>query len=102
MWARLVAWQGLRGSNPRPTVLETVALPTELNPYSKSGNTQRFATWQPQTLPVLVVYLVEHAERPEVLQDNLVCGLVPKRRSAPWKDAFEDGFKWRHDWTCRF
>ena len=26
-------WQGRRVSNPRPTVLETVALPTELHPY---------------------------------------------------------------------
>lgn len=26
-------WQGQQGSNPRPTVLETVALPTELYPY---------------------------------------------------------------------
>ena len=26
-------WQGLKGSNPRPTVLETAALPAELNPY---------------------------------------------------------------------
>ncbi len=25
-------WQGLRDSNPRPSVLETDALPTELNP----------------------------------------------------------------------
>ncbi len=27
-------WQGLRDSNPRPSVLETDALPTELNPYA--------------------------------------------------------------------
>ena len=26
-------WQGQQGSNPRPTVLETVALPAELYPY---------------------------------------------------------------------
>ncbi len=26
-------WQGKKVSNPRPTVLETVALPTELFPY---------------------------------------------------------------------
>ena len=26
-------WQGKKASNPRPTVLETVALPTELFPY---------------------------------------------------------------------
>ena len=26
-------WQGQQDSNPRPTVLETVALPTELYPY---------------------------------------------------------------------
>ncbi len=28
-------WQGQQGSNPRPTVLETVALPTELYPYGQ-------------------------------------------------------------------
>lgn len=28
-------WQGRGESNPRPTVLETVALPTELHPYKK-------------------------------------------------------------------
>src|SRR6056297_589534 len=28
-------WQGQQGSNPRPTVLETVALPAELYPYAK-------------------------------------------------------------------
>jgi hypothetical protein len=28
------AWQGLRDSNPRPSVLETDALPAELNPYA--------------------------------------------------------------------
>ncbi len=27
-------WQGHQGSNPGPTVLETVALPTELYPYT--------------------------------------------------------------------
>jgi hypothetical protein len=26
-------WQGRRDSNPRPTVLETAALPAELRPY---------------------------------------------------------------------
>ena len=26
-------WQGQKGSNPRPTVLETAALPAELYPY---------------------------------------------------------------------
>ena len=30
MWS----WQGRGGSNSRPTVLETVALPTELRPYT--------------------------------------------------------------------
>ena len=29
-------WQGQQGSNPRPTVLETAALPTELYPYDVS------------------------------------------------------------------
>ncbi len=28
-------WQGQQGSNPRPAVLETAALPTELYPYSE-------------------------------------------------------------------
>ena len=28
------SWQGRQGSNLRPTVLETVALPTELHPYA--------------------------------------------------------------------
>ena len=27
-------WQGQKVSNPRPTVLETVALPAELYPYA--------------------------------------------------------------------
>ncbi len=30
-------WQGQQGLNPRPTVLETVALPTELYPYAGQG-----------------------------------------------------------------
>ena len=29
----VLIWQGKKASNPRPTVLETVALPTELFPY---------------------------------------------------------------------
>ena len=29
----ILFWQGHRDSNPGPTVLETVALPTELYPY---------------------------------------------------------------------
>src|SRR5262245_16896679 len=29
-------WQGQKGSNPRPAVLETAALPTELYPYPVS------------------------------------------------------------------
>ncbi len=31
------SWQGQQGSNPRPTVLETVALPAELYPYASHG-----------------------------------------------------------------
>ena len=31
-------WQGKKVSNPRPTVLETVALPTELFPYKKGSH----------------------------------------------------------------
>ena len=30
-------WQGQRGSNPRPAVLETAALPTELYPFAPRG-----------------------------------------------------------------
>ena len=33
MFSRLSAWQGKKASNPRPTVLETAALPAELFPY---------------------------------------------------------------------
>jgi hypothetical protein len=29
----MIGWQGQQGSNPRPAVLETAALPTELYPY---------------------------------------------------------------------
>ncbi len=32
-------WQGLQGSNLRPSVLETDALPTELNPYAVNYST---------------------------------------------------------------
>ena len=31
-------WQGQKDLNPRPTVLETVALPTELYPYTFENN----------------------------------------------------------------
>ena len=34
-------WQGRRDSNSRPTVLETVALPTELHPYFGAGEGNR-------------------------------------------------------------
>ena len=30
---RHLSWQGKKASNPRPTVLETAALPAELYPY---------------------------------------------------------------------
>ena len=33
--SRKLIWQGLRDSNPRPSVLETDALPTELNPLNQ-------------------------------------------------------------------
>jgi hypothetical protein len=36
------AWQGRRDSNPRPTVLETAALPAELRPYRYDSS--RFPT----------------------------------------------------------
>ena len=29
----MTVWQGKKASNPRPTVLETAALPAELSPY---------------------------------------------------------------------
>ena len=32
---RHLSWQGKKASNPRPTVLETAALPAELFPYMK-------------------------------------------------------------------
>jgi hypothetical protein len=32
---KMSAWQGLGDSNPRPSVLETDALPTELNPFRR-------------------------------------------------------------------
>ena len=32
---RHLSWQGKKASNPRPTVLETAALPAELFPYIK-------------------------------------------------------------------
>ena len=31
---RHLSWQGKKASNPRPTVLETAALPAELFPYT--------------------------------------------------------------------
>ena len=34
-------WQGRRGSNPRPAVLETAALPTELHPFNLSLHRKR-------------------------------------------------------------
>ena len=34
-------WQGRRDSNSRPTVLETVALPTELHPFNGAGEGNR-------------------------------------------------------------
>jgi hypothetical protein len=34
-------WQGRRDSNPRPTVLETAALPAELRPYPHKRGRQR-------------------------------------------------------------
>ena len=36
VWFR-INWQGQQGSNPRPTVLETVALPAELYPCGAGG-----------------------------------------------------------------
>ena len=35
-------WQGQKGSNPRPTVLETAALPAELYPYILTVFTDSF------------------------------------------------------------
>ena len=39
-------WQGKKASNPRPTVLETAALPAELFPYIKLVGLQGL---EPQT-----------------------------------------------------
>ncbi len=39
-------WQGHQGSNPGPTVLETVALPAELYPYSAAVITRGSGTMQ--------------------------------------------------------
>src|SRR3569623_343165 len=36
-------WQGWHGSNLRPSVLETDALPTELHPYRRLSIADRFA-----------------------------------------------------------
>ena len=37
-------WQGRRDSNSRPTVLETVALPTELHPYGAGEGNRTLVT----------------------------------------------------------
>ena len=48
-------WQGRRDSNSRPTVLETVALPTELHPFDlervKESNPRNQA-WKAGALPL--------------------------------------------------
>ena len=41
-----VVWQGQQGSNPRPTVLETVALPTELYPCGAGVPKPLTREWQ--------------------------------------------------------
>ena len=40
----LFKWQGRRDSNSRPTVLETVALPTELHPYGAGEGNRTLVT----------------------------------------------------------
>ena len=49
-------WQGKKASNPRPTVLETAALPAELFPYIKKWWTVRDSNpgptgYEPVALP---------------------------------------------------
>ena len=39
------AWQGMKASNPRPTVLETAALPAELIPYVRTCNHKSLIWW---------------------------------------------------------
>ena len=38
-------WQGKKASNPRPTVLETAALPAELFPYITVISSQIYVNW---------------------------------------------------------
>ena len=51
-------WQGQQGSNPRPTVLETVALPAELYPYGRGlmyDLPQSFARVDSQIFPCFAI-----------------------------------------------
>jgi hypothetical protein len=57
-------WQGQQGSNPRPAVLETAALPTELYPYRAPA--------------------IPHSEK-ELKRRFLVCGIRTGRASPSWK-----------------
>ena len=45
----LIVWQGYRDSNPRRTVLETDALPTELYPYIFRKKKMDHQGLEPQT-----------------------------------------------------
>ena len=45
-------WQGQQGSNPRPTVLETVALPAELYPYHGVSSKPAHAQAQEGKIPI--------------------------------------------------
>ena len=46
-------WQGQKGSNPRPTVLETAALPAELYPYDTDKHTTKIFVCQEKTFLAL-------------------------------------------------
>ena len=45
-WTFRVFWQGRKDSNPRPMVLETSTLPTELHPYAPVYYTKLFSICQ--------------------------------------------------------
>src|SRR5690554_4535081 len=70
---RLGDWQGQQGSNPRPTVLETVALPAELYPY---GRCIRYDAPPPRSRAFLT-----RSPKPGTKNAR---GLPPARSHDPW------------------
>ena len=57
-------WQGHQGSNPGPTVLETVALPTELYPFADGGLiTRRGHVFQERNCRVSTLSCLEDCAR---------------------------------------